>query len=144
MPYSFEPTFKWKINGSPIGRGSFGTVHLGIDYTTGTLMPVKSIELSSHAYYSDRNNRGDSSMLLDFQREINVLRSLNHENIVRYLGSEVLPGGQGDSLMLYIFQEWVPGGSLAGLLRKFGPFSTTIIQRYLMQILQGIPTLSSS
>jgi hypothetical protein len=140
-PYSFEPTFKWKINGSPIGRGSFGTVHLGIDYTTGTLMAVKSIELSSHAYYSDRNNRGDSSMLLDFQREINVLRSLNHENIVRYLGSEVLPGGQGDSLMLYIFQEWVPGGSLAGLLRKFGPFSTTIIQRYLMQILQGLAYL---
>lgn len=140
-PYNSEPTFKWKINGSPIGRGSFGTVHLGIDYTTGTLMAVKSILLSSHVYYNDRNNRGDSSMLLDFQREINVLRSLHHENIVRYLGSEVLPCGEGDSVMLYIFQEWVPGGSLAGLLRKFGPFSTTIIQRYLMQILQGLAYL---
>lgn len=140
-PYNFEPTFKWKINGSPIGRGSFGTVHLGIDYTTGTLMAVKSILLSSHVFDKDRNNRGDSSMLLDFQREINVLRSLNHENIVRYLGSEVLPCGEGDSVMLYIFQEWVPGGSLAGLLRKFGPFSTTIIQRYLMQILQGLSYL---
>ena len=83
-------------------------------------------------------------MLLDFQRETKVLRPLKHENIVRYLGSEVLPGGQGDCLMLYIFQEWELGRSLAGLLRKFGLFSTTIIQRYLMQILQGIPTLSSS
>ena len=42
---------------------------------------------------------------------------------------------------LYIFQEWVPGGSLAGLLKKFGPFSTSVIQRYLGQILRGLSYL---
>mmetsp|Transcript_16592 Transcript_16592/g.23650 ORF Transcript_16592/g.23650 Transcript_16592/m.23650 type:complete len:754 (-) Transcript_16592:366-2627(-) len=143
-----EPTFKWKINGEPIGRGSFGTVHLGIDYTTGTLMAVKSIEIPSDIYYKDGVNNDEFSpaAMLDFQREINVLRSLSHENIVRYLGSEVSSSDDGNNLggmtTFYIFQEWVPGGSLAGLLKKFGPLSTPIIQRYLMQILRGLAYLN--
>lgn len=52
-------------------------------------------------------------------QEISLLRSLEHPNIVRYLGSKDAPAppdehGHVDrsARMLYIFTEWVPGGSL--------------------------------
>ncbi|KAL3912776.1 MAG: hypothetical protein SGARI_000984 [Bacillariaceae sp.] len=51
----------------------------------------------------------------DIRTEVELLRSLNHRNIVRYYGAQM------DRKNLHIFQEWVPGGcsylsqTLAGL-----------------------------
>lgn len=42
------------------------------------------------------------------QEEIELLRSLHHPNIVTYLGTDVCD----DDQTLYIFTEWVPGGSI--------------------------------
>lgn len=39
---------------------------------------------------------------------------------------------------MYIFQEWVPGGSVAHLLKRFGPFSIGVIRTYTKQILEGL------
>ena len=30
-----------------------------------------------------------------------------------------------------VFEEWMPGGSIAGLLDKHGPFTESVILRYL-------------
>jgi serine/threonine protein kinase len=43
--------------------------------------------------------------------------------------------------MLHIFQEWVPGGSIASLLNKFGPFPLTVVRTYLYQAIQGLSYL---
>ena len=43
--------------------------------------------------------------------------------------------------MLYIFQEWIPGGSIANLLDKFGPFSNSVVRKYLLQLLRGLDYL---
>ena len=48
--------------------------------------------------------------------EINLLRTLRHPNIVRYIGTEI----SGTPLALNIFLEYVPGGSLKSLIAKFG------------------------
>ncbi len=46
-----------------------------------------------------------------------------------------------DNCLLYIFQELVPGGSIAQLLKKFGPFESSIVKQYTQQILFGLEFL---
>ncbi len=48
-----------------------------------------------------------------------------------------------DNCLLYIFQELVPGGSIAQLLKKFGPFEPSIVKQYTRQILFGLEFLHS-
>ena len=112
---------KWGT-GSKIGVGSFGVVRVGMNKKTGTLMAVKSITVSA-------------AVMKDIQTEIDLLKSLDHINIVRYLGAET------DGTHLHIFQEWVTGGSVTSLLHKFGPFSMQVVRAYLFQILSGLSYL---
>ena len=69
------------------------------------------------------------------EAEVEVLRGLKHENIVRYLGTE----RTADSM--YIFLEYVHGGSIASLLAKFGAFQEAVIRVYTRQILRGLEYL---
>jgi Protein kinase domain len=112
---------KWRF-GAKIGSGAFGVVRLGMNTETGTLMAVKSLKM-------------EPTVMKDAEREIDLLRSLKHENIVRYLGAEM------DSKFLHIFQEWVPAGSITTLLSKFGPFPLDVLRNYLEQILHGVQYL---
>jgi serine/threonine protein kinase len=112
---------KWSL-GSKIGSGAFGVVHIGMNTATGALMAVKSIQMERAA-------------MKDVRREIDLLRSLKHKNIVRYHGAEM------DKTHLHIFQEWVPGGSVTGMLAKFGPFSLDVLRSYLSQTLDGLAYL---
>ena len=114
---------KWKL-GSKIGSGAFGIVHMGMNTHTGALMAVKSIRM-------------EHAVMKDVRREIDLLRSLKHKNIVLYHGAEM------DAKYLHIFQEWVPGGSITGMLCKFGPFPVSVVRNYLAQILEGLAYLHS-
>jgi hypothetical protein len=115
---------QWKL-GSKIGVGAFGVVHVGMNTMTGTLMAVKSIKM-------------EPSNMKDTEQEIQLLQTLHHINIVRYLGSE------RDTKYLHIFQEWVPAGSVTNMLSKFGPFPLSVIQNYLLQILHGLQYLHNN
>jgi Protein kinase domain len=112
---------KWKL-GAKIGSGAFGVVHVGMNTHTGTLMAVKSLKM-------------EPAMMKDAEREIQLLKSLKHENIVRYYGAEM------DSKYLHIFQEWVPAGSISEMLSRFGPFPIPVLRNYLSQILEGLKYL---
>ena len=63
-----------------IGAGSFGKVYLGMDATDGLLMAVKQVEVPTVA--SDERKK---SMIDALEREIELLKDLQHENIVQYL-----------------------------------------------------------
>jgi mitogen-activated protein kinase kinase kinase len=63
--------------------GSFGSVYLGMNRTSGELMAVKQVELPSHEVQGEQRKQ---SMLIALQREIALLRDLTHENIVHYIG----------------------------------------------------------
>ena len=66
------------------------------------------------------------------------MASLDHPNIVRYLGAQQLRGGWE----LAIFQEWVAGGSLSSVLAQFGGhFEEPLIRRYLCHLLAGLAYL---
>jgi len=67
--------------------------------------------------------------------EIEILKQLKHENIVTYIGT------QKNQNKLLIFLEYLSGGSISSLLKKFGKLNETIIRLYTTQILKGLEYL---
>ena len=130
-----DEKIKWTL-GPKIGVGTFGVVHMGMNTRTGKLMAVKKLSIPFKSMISTSQNK---NMLEDLQDEIELMKSLDHINIVRYIGSEV----NVQKNRIFIFQEWIPGGSVAALLHKFGPFSIRVIKTYLTQILNGLEYLHS-
>ena len=120
---------KWK-KGDLIGAGSYGRVFMGLDTETGALLAIKELVFSPD----------DAKEIQAMQLEIDLMKSLDHPNIVKYLGTDM---GDTDNL-LYIFTEWVPGGSLQSLLKKFGSFDEPVTQKYTFQILQGLHFLHAN
>ncbi|KAG6874181.1 hypothetical protein C0995_003727 [Termitomyces sp. Mi166 len=119
---------KW-IKGALIGAGSFGKVYLGMDASTGLLMAVKQVELPTG---SGPNQERKKSMLSALEREIELLKNLQHANIVQYLYSSI------DDEYLNIFLEYVPGGSVTALLRNYGAFEEPLVKNFVRQILEGL------
>ena len=64
-----------------------------------------------------------------------VMKQLQHDNIVKYLGTETTDG------RLNIFLEWVSGGSIAQLISNYGALDEPVVRRYTRQILVGLDFL---
>jgi len=69
--------------------------------------------------------------------EMDLLKDLEHEKIVSYLGFEETPQHMS------IFLEYVDGGSVGRCLRKHGKFEEQVIQFFTVQILEGLEYLHS-
>ncbi|KAI3694078.1 hypothetical protein L1987_77037 [Smallanthus sonchifolius] len=67
-------------------------------------------------------------------QKIDLLKNLNHKNIVKYLGSIKT------ETHLYIILEYVENGSLASIIKpdKFGPFPESLVAVYIAQVLEGL------
>jgi len=126
-----EGLMGWK-KGLLIGEGSFGSVFRALDEVNGLMFAAKRILLPPDASRSD---------IKSLRREIKLMKTLNHPNIVRYLGSD--QSSVNGSTSLWIYLEYVPGGSIHSLLKQFGPFSEALIQRYTYQIVLGVEYLHS-
>ncbi|KAG1652542.1 hypothetical protein FOA52_007883 [Chlamydomonas sp. UWO 241] len=99
-----------------------------MDRVTGEVVAVKSIKLAS------RGERGAS--LEDVTCEIELLRSLNHPNIVKYLGCMETHG------KLHIILEYMESvGSLASIIKQWGALSEELAMVYIKQVLQGLEYL---
>ena len=124
---------KTKINwkkGEIIGSGTFGDVFKALNMEDGSLMAVKEVCF-------DGDNEKELALL---RREINLMRTLRHPHIVSYLGTEI------DIKLnkLYIFQEWVPGGSVKSILDQYGPLSESVVANYTAQTLLGLHFLHTN
>ncbi|KAH8553767.1 hypothetical protein BGW37DRAFT_487007, partial [Umbelopsis sp. PMI_123] len=117
------------MKGSLIGRGTFGDVYLGLSPISGELMAVKQVELPVLNSATEDRKR---AMISALEQEIALLRDLHHENIVQYLGF------QCDEAHFSIFLEYVPGGSVAGLLASYGAFKEPLVCSFVRQILKGL------
>ncbi|KAF3915608.1 hypothetical protein ABW21_db0207841 [Orbilia brochopaga] len=117
---------RW-IRGALIGQGSFGSVYLALDAMSGALMAVKQVP--SNAVHGEARKK---SMMESLEREIALLKDLQHENIVQYLGSD------SEADCLNIFLEYVPGGSVAAMLNQYGPLPEPLIRNFVRQILAGL------
>lgn len=141
---------RW-IKGALIGAGSFGNVFLGMNQRTGGIMAVKQVELppgygaqgegDTSAAEADIGNHGWASrrigQLRALEREIELLKSLKHPNIVQYLDS------YADETHLNIFLEYVPGGSVAALVSNYGRLNEHLARKFTRQILLGLKFLHS-
>ncbi|KAF2313324.1 hypothetical protein GH714_010355 [Hevea brasiliensis] len=65
-------------------------------------------------------------------KEIALLSRLRHPNIVQYYGSETVDD------KLYIYLEYVSGGSIYKLLQEYGQFGEIAIRSFTQQILSGL------
>lgn len=116
------------IVGESLGKGSFGMVYQCMN-EMGNLYAIKCIQINPEC----RNSMDD------LMHEIKLMRNLDHPNIVKYIGASIDETiGQ-----LYIVQEWASGGSIAQLLKRYGPFSESVVRNYTRQILHGLSYLHS-
>lgn len=86
---------RWK-KGQLLGTGSFGQVYQGLNLDTGAMLAVKVLTVP------DGTQKGQG-VLEEIHREIDLMSSLSHANIVQYLGAEV----DHRARELFIFQECV-------------------------------------
>ncbi|GLC48811.1 hypothetical protein PLESTB_000151300 [Pleodorina starrii] len=125
--------FSWQ-KGRQIGQGAFGTVYLALVHATGQEIAVKQVSLPRDA----ANNGKVANHIRTLESEVNLLRRLRHENIVRYLGTERTED------CLNIFLEYVSGGPISNKLAEFGPLREETIRVYTKQILRGLEYLHQS
>ena len=123
---------KW-MQGALIGQGSFGSVFLALHAVTGELMAVKQVEVPSNS--NSTLDKKKETMVAALKHEIDLLRDLQHENIVQYLGSN------SDDEHFNIFLEYVPGGSVAAMLNSYGQLHEPLIRNFVRQILSGLSYL---
>lgn len=103
-------------------------MYQGIDTTTGKFLAVKQVTLKNEA----------SAAAKALRREIDLLCGLpDNKHVVKYLGTEQTD----DSSRLFIFLEYVSGGSVQDMLSKFGALDESIVRNYTHQILQGLAFL---
>lgn len=120
------PPTNVKISSYPsIGEGTFGKVYLAQRCDTGDQLVVKQIRI----------DEAKPEMVEQFLEEVRVLSRLEHPNIVRYLGAT----RKQEHLNIYL--EYMAGGSLASMLKRYGPFPEPLIRRYTKQILEGLEYL---
>ncbi|MCD9639467.1 hypothetical protein HAX54_024037 [Datura stramonium] len=122
-----SPGPRWK-KGRLIGRGTFGHVYLGFNSGSGEMCAVKEVTL-----FSDDAKSRESAQQLG--QEISLLSWLRHPNIVQYYGSETVDD------KLYIYLEYVSGGSIYKILQEYGQLGELAIQSYTQQILSGLAYL---
>ena len=127
-PVTDEPsTIKW-VKGDLIGKGSFGHVYLALNANTGEPLAVKQVALTAHS----EDNDGDDKLVDSIKYEIELLKDLDHDRIVSYLGFE------RTDKYFSIFLEYVPGGSVMRCLKRHGPFEENLIRFFMSQVLDGL------
>ena len=109
--------------GACIGHGSFSKVYIGLHTLTGEHVAAKRIML--------RNNP-------TVQREFDLMTKLAHPHVVGVRDFDLLED------RAYIYMEYMPGGSVSGMLASFKfRLHEGLIRRYVRQALLGLAYLHS-
>ena len=107
-----------------IGKGSFSTVYKGIHNCTGKVYAIKEISFDIN---KSKNN---------IKREINVMKKLNHDNIVK-LHNVIIDTKYNN---LYLVLDYYPLGDLAKFLNK-RCLKEIYCQKYVLQLSNGLKYL---
>jgi len=119
--------FAW-VRGDVLGHGSLGSVFKALDQRTGQMIAVKEVKI-------DQMDEHDVKFRLALENEVSICQDLKHPHIVRYLGHDYL-----DS-RLYIYLEYMAGGSMAQVLSQFGKLDDSLIAVYTRGLLEGLEYL---
>lgn len=97
---------------------------------TGQFLAVK------HIFMAELPNRSVCD-LENLCQEIVVYQKLEHPNIVRYLGAKQ------EEEDVYIYMEYMPGGSISSMLKQYGSFEEKVIKKFTKQVVLGLDYLHS-
>ncbi|XP_072434449.1 mitogen-activated protein kinase kinase kinase 19 [Chiloscyllium punctatum] len=114
--------------GNVLGKGAYGTVYCGLT-SQGKLIAVKQVSLDATSQIAAEKE------YQKLEEEIELLKNLKHVNIVSFLGTNL------EANVVSIFMEFVPGGSIAGVISRFGPLPEPVFCTYTKQILKGVDYL---
>ncbi|XP_022323377.1 mitogen-activated protein kinase kinase kinase 2-like [Crassostrea virginica] len=117
----------WKA-GALLGSGAFGEVYVCHDKDTGRDLAMKVVRL-------EQMNAETSKEVRALENEIHLLRNFEHERIVSYFGCAQ------DKQSLYIFMEYLPGGSIKDEITKYGSLTENVSRKYTKQMLEGLAYL---
>ncbi|XP_075579004.1 LOW QUALITY PROTEIN: serine/threonine-protein kinase WNK4 [Pelecanus crispus] len=109
-----------------IGRGSFKTVYKGLD--TETTVEVAWCELQTRKLSKTERQR--------FSEEVEMLKGLQHPNIVRFYDSwkSTIKG----QTCIVLVTELMTSGTLKTYLKRFKEMKLKVLQRWSRQILKGL------
>lgn len=119
----------WR-RGSLIGRGTYGSVYLGL-LSDGSFYAVKCVELGGRSVADMPFNIKE---LVSLSREINMMQRLRHRNLCTFKGVLYDP----DSTTISMFMEYVGGGSLSSIVKRFKPLPADVVRRWTRQLLTGL------
>ncbi|PLB38973.1 serine/threonine-protein kinase [Aspergillus candidus] len=108
--------------GDCLGRGAFGSVYRALNWNTGETVAVKQIKLVDLP----------KSELRVIMLEIDLLKNLDHPNIVKYQGFVK------SVETLNIILEYCENGSLHSIAKNFGRFPENLVGLYMSQVLHGL------
>lgn len=160
----------WNRGERVLGKGAFGEVFLGMGSDGGlvavkTMRLPALVSMAAEAKKPEAAAGGQSaaarrrqarkavaapapagggatpaSQVEDLLREVALMQSLRHDNVVAYLGSAVVSSGH-----IMIVMEYLSGGSLSGILGEFGgKLAVSSIQRYVRDSVRGLAFLRST
>lgn len=114
--------------GEVIGQGSMGKVFRALDQRNGQLIAVKEVPLSE----SNSDHMKVRQML---ETEIRICQSVSHPRVVTYYGHDYVKEN------LYIYLEYMPGGSMTQVIGQFGAFDESFIAICSRDLLLGLEYL---
>ncbi|KAI3629746.1 hypothetical protein MIR68_011181 [Amoeboaphelidium protococcarum] len=120
----YEDSLDYQL-GDCIGRGQFGSVYRALELGSGSIFAIKRVKL-------DQSTKAEYASVM---KEVDLLKSLSHPNIVKYEGI-VINGGY-----LNIILEFVENGSLYHTMKQFGAFPEKLVLYYTFGMLEGLAYL---
>ena len=108
--------------GDCLGKGAFGSVFRALNMGTGETVAVKQVKLADLP----------KSELQVITLEIDLLKNLDHPNIVKYRGFVK------SAESLNIILEYCENGSLHSISKNFGKFPENLVGLYMSQVLHGL------
>ena len=108
--------------GDCLGKGAFGSVFRALNMGTGETVAVKQVKLADLP----------KSELRVITLEIDLLKNLDHPNIVKYRGFVK------SAESLNIILEYCENGSLHSISKNFGKFPENLVGLYMSQVLHGL------
>ena len=108
--------------GECVGKGAFGSVYKALNWGTGETVAIKQVKLADLP-------KGEIRVIM---LEIDLLKNLNHPNIVKYHGFAK------STESLYIILEYCENGSLHSICKNFGKFPENLVALYMQQVLRGL------
>ncbi len=105
--------YLWHL-GDKVGSGATSDVYKAYNIATGEIVAAKVSKLKP----APRNTRSANQSIFD--REINLLKNAHHDNIVRFIGTEIVTTSNDPSAppnREVLFLEFCNAGSVGDILR---------------------------